>query len=64
MYSIEFAAKLVKIKRLCKNKVDKLRIFMVLSTYYLTFRLYASDPSDSGKGEAAEIQQSKEAIQA
>ena len=39
MYSIEFAAKLVKIKRLCKNKVDKLRIFMVLSTYYLTFRI-------------------------
>ena len=39
MYSIKFAAKLVKIKRLCKNKVDKLRLFMVLSTYYLTFRV-------------------------
>lgn len=39
MYSIKFAAKLVKIKRLCKNLVDKLSIFSVLSTYYLTFRL-------------------------
>ena len=38
MYSIKFAAKLVKIKKLCKNKVEKLMIFMVLSTYYLTFR--------------------------
>ena len=37
MYSIKFAAKLVKIKRLCKNLVDKLSIFSVLSTYYLTF---------------------------
>ena len=39
MYSIKFAAKLVKINRLCKNKVEKLRLFMVLSIYYPTFRI-------------------------
>ena len=44
MYSIKFAAKLVKIKQLCKKEVEQLSIFMVLSTYYLTFRLLTSDP--------------------
>lgn len=29
----------MKINRLCKNKVEKLRLFMVLSIYYPTFRI-------------------------
>lgn len=39
MYSIKFAAKLVNIKELRNRIVEKLSIFIVLSTYYLTFRL-------------------------
>ena len=39
VYSIKFAAKLVKIKQLCKKEVEQLSIFMVLSTYYLTIRV-------------------------
>ena len=39
MYSNKFAAKLVNIRQLCKKIMDNLNIFIVLSTYYLTFRL-------------------------
>ena len=39
MYSIKFAAKLVNIKELRNRIVEKLSIFIVLSTYYLTFRV-------------------------
>ena len=39
MYSIKFAEKLVNIKELRNRIVEKLSIFIVLSTYYLTFRL-------------------------
>ena len=39
MYSIKFAAKLVNIKELRNRIVEKLSIFIVLSTYYLTFRM-------------------------
>ena len=39
MYSNKFAAKLVNIRQLCKKNMDNLNIFIVLSTYYLTFRL-------------------------
>ena len=39
MYSIKFAAKLVNIKELRNRIVEKLSIFIVLSTYYLTFRI-------------------------
>ena len=39
MYSNKFAAKLVNIRQLWKKDVGKLNIFMVLSTYYPTFRL-------------------------
>ena len=38
MYSNKFAAKLVNIRQLWKKDVGKLNIFMVLSTYYPTFR--------------------------
>ena len=38
MYSNKFAAKLVNIRKLCKKDMEKLSIFMVLSTYYPTFR--------------------------
>ena len=38
MYSNKFAAKLVNIRQLCKKDMEKLSIFMVLSTYYPTFR--------------------------
>ena len=38
MYSNKFAAKLVNIRQLCKKDMGKLSIFMVLSTYYPTFR--------------------------
>ena len=41
MYSNKFAAKLVNIRQLCKKNMDNLNIFIVLSTYYLTFRLYS-----------------------
>ena len=39
MYSNKFAAKLVNIRQLCKKIMDNLNIFIVLSTYYFTFRL-------------------------
>ena len=39
MYSNKFAAKLMNIRRLCKENVRNLSIFMVLSTHYPTFRL-------------------------
>ena len=39
MYSNKFAAKLVNIRQLCKKDMEKLSIFMVLSTYYPTFRV-------------------------
>ena len=39
MYSIKIAAKLVKIKQLYKKAEEQLSNFIVLSTYYLTFRL-------------------------
>ena len=39
MYSIKIAAKLVKIKQLYKKIKEQLSDFIVLSTYYLTFRL-------------------------
>ena len=39
MYSNKFAAKLVNIRQLCKKNMDNLNIFIVLSTYYFTFRL-------------------------
>ena len=39
MYSNKFAAKLMNTRQLCKEDVEKLSIFIVLSTYYLTFRL-------------------------
>ena len=39
MYSNKFAAKLVNIRQLWKKDVGKLNIFMVLSTYYPTFRV-------------------------
>ena len=39
MYSIKFAEKLVNIKELRNRIVEKLSIFIVLSTYYLTFRM-------------------------
>ena len=40
MYSNKFAAKLMNIRRLCKENVRNLSIFMVLSTHYPTFRIY------------------------
>ena len=39
MYSNKFAAKLVNIRQLCKKDMENLSIFMVLSTYYPTFRV-------------------------
>ena len=39
MYSNKFAAKLMNIRRLCKENVRNLSIFMVLSTHYPTFRV-------------------------
>ena len=39
MYSNKFAAKLMNTRQLCKEDVGKLSIFIVLSTYYLTFRI-------------------------
>ena len=42
MYSNKFAAKLVNIRQLCKKDMEKLSIFMVLSTYYPTFRFLIS----------------------
>ena len=39
MYSIKIAAKLVKIKQLYKKAEEQLSNFIVLSTYYLTFRI-------------------------
>ena len=39
MYSNKFAAKLVNIRQLCKKDMEKLSIFMVLSTYYPTFMM-------------------------
>ena len=39
MYSNKFAAKLVNIRQLCKKIMDNLNIFIVLSTYYFTFRI-------------------------
>ena len=47
MYSNKFAAKLVNIRQLCKKDMEKLSIFMVLSTYYPTFRILK--PSGSFK---------------
>ena len=44
MYSNKFAAKLVNIRQLCKKNMDNLNIFIVLSTYYLTFRFFISPP--------------------
>ena len=44
MYSIKFAAKLLNIKELRNRIVEKLSIFIVLSTYYLTFRLAKERP--------------------
>ncbi len=43
MYSNKFAAKLMNIRRLCKENVRNLSIFMVLSTHYPTFRLIRYD---------------------
>jgi hypothetical protein len=43
MYSNKFAAKLMNIRRLCKENVRNLSIFMVLSTHYPTFRLEKGD---------------------
>ena len=43
MYSNKFAAKLVNIRQLCKKDMEKLSIFMVLSTYYPTFRLLSKE---------------------
>ena len=40
MYSNKFAAKLVNIRQLCKKIMDNLNIFIVLSTYYFTFRFF------------------------
>ena len=42
MYSIKIAAKLVKIKQLYKKAEEQLSNFIVLSTYYLTFRVINS----------------------
>ena len=39
MYSIKISAKLVKIKQLYKKAEEQLSNFIVLSTYYLTFRV-------------------------
>ena len=39
MYSNKFATKLMNTRQLCKEDVEKLSIFIVLSTYYLTFRM-------------------------
>ena len=39
MYSNKFATKLMNTRQLCKEDVEKLSIFIVLSTYYLTFRI-------------------------
>ena len=39
MYSNKFVAKLMNIRQLCKKDVEKLSVFIVLSTYYLTFRI-------------------------
>ena len=45
MYSNKFAAKLVNIRQLCKKIMDNLNIFIVLSTYYFTFRITYMQPS-------------------
>ena len=44
MYSNKFAAKLMNIRRLCKENVRNLSIFMVLSTHYPTFRILKQYP--------------------
>ena len=44
MYSNKFAAKLMNIRRLCKENVRNLSIFMVLSTHYPTFRIKNGTP--------------------
>ena len=44
MYSNKFAAKLMNIRRLCKENVRNLSIFMVLSTHYPTFRISSYFP--------------------
>ena len=43
MYSIKISAKLVKIKQLYKKAEEQLSNFIVLSTYYLTFRFVYND---------------------
>ena len=48
MYSNKFAAKLVNIRQLCKKNMDNLNIFIVLSTYYLTFRIVAEYGQQDG----------------
>ena len=45
MYSNKFAAKLVNIRQLCKKIMDNLNIFIVLSTYYFTFRIISAQVS-------------------
>ena len=47
MYSIKIAAKLVKIKQLYKKAEEQLSNFIVLSTYYLTFRILRNYPYHS-----------------
>ena len=47
MYSIKIAAKLVKIKQLYKKAEEQLSNFIVLSTYYLTFRLVSHKCNDA-----------------
>lgn len=54
MYSNKFAAKLMNIRRLCKENVRNLSIFMVLSTHYPTFRL-PKDENDKLDGIIKEI---------
>ena len=39
MYSNKCAAKLVNTNQLCKEKMEKLSKYMVLSIYYPTFRV-------------------------
>ena len=50
MYSIKIAAKLVKIKQLYKKAEEQLSNFIVLSTYYLTFRLINGNKWRPGSG--------------
>jgi hypothetical protein len=55
MYSIKIAAKLVKIKQLYKKTEEQLSNFIVLSTYYLTFRVASVTLRDAERTTAAAI---------